>query len=316
MKTTVSTPAMPERHLRRRSPLGVLSAALAYAGGEALAAFRRNGLMSAAAVTTIMVTLLPVGGAVALAANLRLMTTILERQVQVVAYLRDGISPQERDRLTAQVRALPGVRRVEFVGRDQALVRLQDALGERVSLRDVIETNPLPDSLEVALVNPREARPVADAVRQIGGVEDVAFGAQAVDRLLAVTGLLRTGGAAAGLLLGGVALVIIMNTIRLTIIGRRQEIEIMQLVGASPWYVRSPFMLEGVLQGLVATALAALVLIPGYILLFARARDVVPFLPLVHAPDLLPTLVVSLGLGGMLVGMSGSLLALRRFLHT
>jgi len=308
---------MPERHhRRRRSPLGVLSAALAYAGGEALAAFRRNGLMSAAAVTTIMVTLLPVGGAVALAANLRLMTTILERQVQVVAYLRDGISPQERDRLTAQVRALPGVRRVEFVGRDQALVRLQDALGERVSLRDVIETNPLPDSLEVALVNPREARPVADAVRQIGGVEDVAFGAQAVDRLLAVTGLLRTGGVAAGLLLGGVALIIIMNTIRLTIIGRRQEIEIMQLVGASPWYVRSPFMLEGVLQGLVATALAALVLIPGYILLLARARDVVPFLPLVHAPDLLPTLVVSLGLGGMLVGMSGSLLALRRFLHT
>ena len=305
---------MPERR-RRRSPLGVLGATLAYAGGEALAAFRRNGLMSAAAVTTIMVTLLPVGGAVALAANLRLMATTLERQVQVVAYLRDGISPQERDRITAQAQALPGVRRVEFVGRDQALVRLQDALSERISLRDVIDTNPLPDSLEIALVNPREARPVAEAVRQIGGVEDVTFGAQAVDRLLAVTGLLRTGGAVAGLLLGGAALIIIMNTIRLTIIGRRQEIEIMQLVGASPWYVRSPFMLEGVLQGLVATALAALVLIPGYLVLLARAREVVPFLPLVHAPDVLPTVVVSLGLGGMLVGMSGSLLALRRFLH-
>ncbi len=286
-----------------------------FATSEALAAFRRNGLMSAAAVTTITVALMPVGVAVVLAANLRLMATMLERQVQVVAYLRDRASPEERERITAQVQALPGVRRVEFVGRDQALVRLQNTLGEGISLRDVIDTNPLPDSLEITLGNPREARSVATVVRQIGGVEDVTFGAQAVDRLLAVTGLLRSGGATAGLLLGGVALIIIINTIRLTVISRRQEIEIMQLVGASPWYVRSPFMLEGVLQGLVATALAALVLIPGYIVLLARARAVVPFLPLVHAPDLLPALVASLALGGMLVGTGGSLLALRRFLH-
>src|SRR3990172_13383652 len=114
MKTTVFTPLMPGRP--RRSPLGVLRAPLAYAGGEAVAAFRRNGLMSAAAVTTIMVTLLPVGGAVALAANLRLMTTILERQVQGGADLRDGISPQERDRLPAPPRGLPRRRPARGLG--------------------------------------------------------------------------------------------------------------------------------------------------------------------------------------------------------
>jgi cell division transport system permease protein len=299
----------------RGSILGALRAAVAYAAGEALGAFRRNGLMSAAAVTIIMATLLPVGVAVVFAANLRLMASLLERQVQVVAYLREGLTPEGRDRVLAAIQALPGVRRVEFVGRDQALLRLQEALGESISLQDVVETNPLPDSLEITLEDPRAARTIAAAVRQVGAVEDVTFGARAVDRLLAVTALLRAGGAAAALLLGAVALVIIMNTIRLTILGRRQEIEIMQLVGASAWYVRSPFLLEGVVQGLAATVLAALLLTPGYLFLLTRAREVLPFLPLVPPADLLPALVAALAAGGMLVGMGGSLLALRRFLH-
>jgi len=303
---------MPER--RRRRTLATLRAAASYAAGEALAAFRRNGLMSAAAVTIIMVTLLPVGAAAALAANLRLMATVLERQVQVVAYLRDDLDSAGRDRVLAEVRSLPAVRGVTFVSRDEALIRLQGTLGNRVVLRDVIAANPLPDTLEIALRDPREARPLAAAVRGLAGVEDVTFGAQVLDRLLAITALLRLGGVGAALLLGAVALIIIMNTIRLTILGRRQEIEIMQLVGAGNWYVRSPFMLEGVLQGTVATALAALLLAPGYLLLLDRLHLLLPFLPVVAAPDLLPTLVAVMAASGVVVGLGGSYLALRRFL--
>jgi cell division transport system permease protein len=262
-----------------------------------------------------MVTLLLVGGAVAVAANLRHMASILEGQVEVVAYLQDGLTPEGRGRIMAQATALAGVRGVEFVGRDQALARLRAALGERIALRDVLQTNPLPDSLEIAVARPEEARRIAAEVRTIAGVEDAAFGAQVLDRLLAVTALLRGGGVAAAALLGSVALIIIMNTIGLTILSRRQEIEIMQLVGAGAWYVRSPFMVEGALQGLLATILAALLLVPGYLLLVSRARLVLPFLPVLPAADLLPGLVGILGAGGVLVGMSGGLLALRRFLH-
>lgn len=302
--------------LRRPRPgVAALGAALRYAAVESLTAFRRNGLMSAAAVTIIMVTLLLVGGAAALSVNLRHMATILDRQVEVVAYLRDGLTPPERDRITTEVQVLPGVRGVEFIGREQALARLQAALGERIALRDVIQTNPLPDSLEVAVVDPREARGIAARVAEIAGVEDVTFGAQVLDHLLTATALLRGGGAATAALLVAVALIIIMSTVRLTILGRSQEIEIMQLVGAGVWYVRSPFMLEGALQGLLATVLAALVLVPGYLLLLWRARVLLPFLPVVQAPDLLPGLVGILAAGGVLVGMTGSLLALRRFLY-
>ncbi len=309
MRTTVSTPATPKRR-----PLGALRAAAGYAAAEAAGAFRRNGLMSAAAVSTIMAALLPVGAAVALGANLRVMLAEVETRVQVVAYLQEGVDQAGRQRLMAQIRSLPGVRRVVFVSREEALRRLQGALGPRISLRDVVETNPLPDSLEVALDDARQARAAAEAVRRLPGVEDVTYGAQAVDRLLALTALLRAAGAAATALLGGVAVIIIMNTIRLTIIARRQEIEIMQLVGASPWYVRSPLLLEGALQGVAATALAALLLVPGYVVLLDRARQMLPFLPLARPAQVIPAMVLALSLGGVVVGMGGSTLALRRYL--
>lgn len=292
-----------------------MAAALRYGAGEAWAAFRRNGLMSLAAVLTIMVTLLLVGAAVALAANLRLMASILEGQVEVIAYLRDGLAVAEIEHTMGAVQALPEVRTVELVGRDEALGRLQQALGERISLRDMIETNPLPDSLEIGLITPTAASEVAAAVEAMDTVEEVTSGGQVLDRLLGATLLLRGGGAGAAALLGAVALIIIMNTIRLTILGRRQEIEIMQLVGAGGWYVRAPFVLEGALQGLLATALAGALLIPGYVLLLIRMQALLPFLPLVHPGALLPVLIAALAGGGVLVGMSGSSLALQRFLH-
>ncbi|MGH2452889.1 MAG: permease-like cell division protein FtsX [bacterium] len=291
------------------------AAALGYGAGEAWTAFRRNGLMSLAAVLTIMVTLLLVGAAAAVAANLRLMASTLEGQVEVIAYLREGLAPAEIDRTMGAVRTLPGVRTVALVGREEALGRLQALFGDRVSLRDMIQTNPLPDSLEIALTNAGRAREVAAAVEQMAAVEEVTSGGQVLDRLLAATLLLRGGGAGAAALLGAVALVIIMNTIRLTILGRRQEIDIMQLVGAGGWYVRAPFVLEGALQGALATVLAGVLLVPGYLLVRGRLEMLLPFLPTVHPDALLPALVAALGAGGVLVGMSGSSLALRRFLH-
>jgi cell division transport system permease protein len=290
-------------------------AAAGYGAGEAWTAFRRNGLMSLAAVLTIMVTLLLVGAATAVAANLRLLASILEGRVEVVAYLRDGLAPAEVQRTAAAARALPGVRAVTVVGRDEALGRLQDALGERVSLRDLIQTNPLPDSLEIAVSNPARAHEVAAAVAEMEAVEDVTSGGQVLDRLLAATWLLRGGGAAAAALLAGVALIIIMNTIRLTILGRRQEVEIMQLVGAGGWYLRAPFILEGALQGLLATLLAGALLVPGYLVVRDRVGALLPFLPLLDPAALLPALVGAMAAAGVLVGMSGSSLALRRFLH-
>lgn len=165
------------------------------------------------------------------------------------------------------------------------------------------------------MTQPEHIRRLGAEIKRIGGIEDVGFGVQVLDRLLAVTTLLRWGGVAATGLLATVALIVIMNTIRLTILSRRTEIEIMQLVGAGGWFVRSPFLLEGAVAGLIGTLLAAAVLVPGYLVLFSRAQRVLPFLPIVPAVHLLPLLLISLAVGGIVVGTAGSLLALRRFMH-
>jgi len=282
--------------------------------GDAWASFRRNGLMTAAAVTTITVALLVVGTAVLIGINLEKMARAVEGQVQVVAFLREGLPPPDAARTRAAVAALPGVRAVRFVGRDVALERLRKHLGEEAAFADLLSTNPLPDSLELTLADPTQAPAVARAAAQLPGISDVGYGGQVVDRLLALTRGVRALGAALTLFLTAVALVVVVSTIRLTIIARRREIEIMQLVGATRWFVRWPFLIEGILQGAAAGLLAAMVLAAVYALGIARVQGAMPFLPVAPLGDAAGRLVLWVMLTGVAVGGAGSAIAIRRFL--
>jgi len=297
---------------RTRRP-GVLETGASFVA-DAWASFRRNGLMTAAAVTTITVALLVVGAAVLLGLNLRKVALAVEGQVQVVAFLRDGMPPAEVGRVQAAVAALPGVQSVRFVGRDVALERLREHLGEGAAFADLVATNPLPDSLELTLADAKQAAAVARAAAQLPGISDVGYGGQVVDRLLALTRGVRTLGALLTLFLAAVALIVVVSTIRLTIIARRREIEIMQLVGATRWFVRWPFLIEGVLQGAAAGALASVVLSGIYALGVLRLQATMPFLPVATLGEAAGRLLISVMTTGLTVGAAGSLIAIRRFL--
>lgn len=297
----------------RDAPL--VASALSFAG-DAWMSFRRNGLMTAAAVTTITVALLVVGTAVLLGLNLARVATVVEEQVQVVAFLREDLDAAQMEAARAAAAALPGVHAVRFVGRDEALRRLQAHLGEGNTFADLVATNPLPDSLELVLVDPSRAASVAAEVARQPGITDVGYGGQVVDRLLALTRGIRLLAAMLTLFLAGVALIVVVSTLRLTVIARRQEIEIMALVGATRWFIRWPFVLEGLFEGIAAGALAVLVLGAVYAAGMLRLQATMPFLPLVSPSDaVLPLLgwVLAAGLG---VGAAGSLIAVRRFLTT
>ncbi|MDQ7844434.1 MAG: permease-like cell division protein FtsX [Armatimonadota bacterium] len=297
---------------RTRNPAVAETAASFVA--DAWASFRRNGLMTAAAVTTITVALLVVGTAVLVGLNLEKVARAVEGQVQVVAFLRDGLPPSDISRTRAAVAALPGVRSVRFVGRDAALERLRKQLGGGAAFADLVSTNPLPDSLELTLADPKQAPAVARAAAQLPGISDVGYGGEVVDRLLALTRGVRVLGAALTLFLTAVALVVVVSTIRLTIIARRREIEIMQLVGATRWFVRWPFLIEGVLQGMAAGALASAVLASAYALGIARVQGAMPFLPAASIAEAAGPLIVWVMVTGVAVGGAGSLIAIRRFL--
>lgn len=295
-------------------PVRALAEAGAYFVAEAGAGFRRNGLMTAAAVTTVTVALITVGAAVLGSLNLSHLAATLDAQVEVVAFLRDGLNPAAVGRVQHAVGALPGVAGVQFVGRAEALARLQRRLGESAAFAELGGGNPLPDSLEVRLADARMSAAVAAAVRRQAGVDEVTYGAQVVDRLLALTQGLRLVAVLLTVFLAAVALIVVVNTLRLTVIARRQEIEIMGLVGATRWFIRWPFVLEGMLQGLVAAAAAACLLAAVYAVGASRLASSLPFLPVVPASAALIPLSAAVIIGGAAVGAAGSLIAVRRFL--
>ncbi len=283
--------------------------------GDAVGGLRRNGLMAAAATSTIAIALAVAGGGILASANLVHLASILEGQVEVVGFLRDGLPSARQQRVLANVRALPGVRGAVIIERATALRRLQRTLGAPASMGDLLGANPLPDSIEVRVTDAAQVRVVAAAVQQVVGVEEVVFGTPVIDRLVALTRAVRLAGAALAALLGSAALVIIMNTIRLTVSARRQEIEIMTLVGATPGFIRGPFLLEGALQGAAAALVTTILLTAGYAMLAARASAALPFLPLLPPAAIIPAAVLAIWALGITVGLGASAIGLRRYLR-
>ena len=281
---------------------------------DALGGIRRNALMTAAATSTIVVALAVAGCGLLVSANLIHLAAMLEGQVEVVGFLRDGLSTAQQQDLLSRITAGPGVRSAKIVGRSAALGRLQRAFGTSASVTDLLPANPLPDSIEVRVTDAARTRAVAAAIQQIPGVEEVVFGAPVVDRLVAATRAVRVGGGIAAALLAAAALLIIVNTIRLTVAARRQEIEIMTLVGATPGFIRWPFLIEGALQGAAGALVTTALLAAGYVFLVTRVSASLPFLPMLPPGSILPLALAVVWALGIAVGVCGSEIGLRRYL--
>ncbi|MDR7409793.1 MAG: permease-like cell division protein FtsX [Armatimonadota bacterium] len=301
------------RPARRVSRLEAAVSSVAFLTREGVVGFWRNGLMSVAAVSSILAALLAFGGALVTLWNLQAVAARVEAQLVVVAYLRGGLSPAQREGARRAAERIPGVRTVSFVPREEALRRLEEALGG-VELADAVRQNPLPDTLEVRPEQARDLRRVAEALRSVPGVVEVTYGEDATDRLVGLTRLVRGAGAAATGVLGAVSVVVSTNALRLTVLARQQEVEIMRLVGATSWFVRWPFLVEGLLQGLVAAVCASVLWTVFYPWAVARLQQAWPFLPVLPASQVVLPLVASLLAVGTAVGLLGAAVSVRRFL--
>lgn len=281
---------------------------------EGIQGFRHNGLASAAAVTITMVTLVALGAAMVVASTLDHLARSVESRVQMVVYLRDGLRASEVAAIRTRLIRLPGVTEVTYVSKDDALAAFQQRLGGRVDLTEFLSHNPLPASFEVAVDDPARLSAIAAEAGALPNVERASYGAETVDRLLAWTRGVRLGGAIASGVLAFVAMIIIVNTIRLTVLARRTEIEVMRLVGATAWFIRWPFVIEGAVTGTLAGC-AALTLVTGaYTWLAWTAGGALPFLTLLSPLQVALDLAWKVLLWGFVIGIGGSLLAVRRFL--
>ncbi|HYR93536.1 MAG TPA: permease-like cell division protein FtsX [Methylomirabilota bacterium] len=291
---------------------------LAYILTAAGQGFTRNPAMSIASTLTVTLMLTLFAFFLTTDRGLQAAVTVLEGKVEVALFLDDNAKVSDVLALKGRIERDPAVARVDYVTKDQALQRLKDIAASRPDFAFTdISTNPLPASLEIKMADAREAKRLAQDLRnEIGKgiVYDVVDNPQVVDQLLTITRVLSVGGIAVLAMMLFVALFVIVNTIRIAVHARRDEIEIMKLVGASDWFVRWPFILEGMLVGTLGAIISLAVLFAAAGPVTSVMLDFLDILPVSFGPNFVAQLVGSVFGVALLVGAGGASLSVRTHL--
>jgi cell division transport system permease protein len=288
-------------------------AQLAYLARESVAGFHRRKLTTGVTILIMSSALLVLALFVLVALNLGLMLEQARANVDVRVFLVDGLDGERQTALQSPFLDLPGVREARLITREQALREMRAELGEDADVLEVLDENPLPASYHLELApghrEPGQVAAIAEDLRRWPEVAEVVYSEAWVDALATWARLFRWGSLAVSVLVLVAAVFVISNTVRLTMAASRRVIEIQLLVGATNTFVRTPYVVEGMLHGLLAGALAMGVLALGQRLLALRLEGVVFFTPLQIAGFVL--FCVVLGLLGSLAAI-GQYLRLRR----
>lgn len=267
------------------------------------------------AVLTTAVMLLMFGGFLVVNDTLDRMIDALGRRTNMVAYLTDNALPSDTAELVTVLQNDPNVGQVTFISRDDAAAKFRDTLDELAEILDVIENNPFPASIEVRMNDPEAILALADELRsRTDIVEEVLVRDDVVSRLLYISQLVRLAGGVLLISIGLVTIFVIQNTIRLAVFSRRDEIEIMKLIGATDWFVRGPFVVEGAIIGFLGSAIASAVLVTGFARVGPRIESVISFLPIQTGAAFVSNVSVFTMVVGVLLGAAGSYLSVRRHL--
>ncbi len=278
--------------------------------------FWRNAVMSIAATATMVLMLLLLSGFWIIQTGLQASLDYTESKVEVVAFLQDNVEPDEVEPIVDRLRAMSEVVDVVYVSEEQALARFRERLADQgeEDFSRYLQVNPLHASLEVRLAQADNYTSVVSALRaEEPVVEEVKEQQQLAENVVTVTNALGTVGTVVLVVIAFIVLFIIVNTIRLAVVARAEEIEIMRLVGASDAFIRWPFVFEGALVGLLGATLTLLALWLGAEPLGQFMIGFFQVLPLSFeslARDLL-LLVAGAGVG---LGVLGSWLSVRTYL--
>lgn len=240
----------------------------------------RNRWLSLASTLIMVVTLLTISIFASLSVITNKMTENLEERIDMVAYLQDSVTEDQVSALKRVLLARPNVTEVVYVSKDEALSRWQERNKDNEQIKNVINQadNPLPRSLEIKTENPEDLDQVnsfltsqeyAPLIKQLSYQRNKDM----IDRLINITKFVKIFGWSLSALFVLISILIIYNTIRLTIFARSEEIEIMKLVGATPWYIRGPFIIDGIAYGVAATIIAAILLFFAFQIIIPIARN-------------------------------------------
>lgn len=250
--------------------------------------------------------------------NVDLFTATIEQDYNVVqVYAIDKNDDAANEALGVQLKGLEGVTNVEFISKSQAMVTLRERWGDNGYLLDNLQSNPLPNSFMVYVEDKDAAEYVATAVATIKGVDDVVFYQDTIEKLAKVTHFIEIGSIICMVFLIVISIIIVANTIKLTVFNKEKEIGIMKYLGATDRFVRAPFVISGIIIGIISSAIATGLIYLVYTkLIDILGVDIVRILSvsLVPANYLISNLLIIFACLGIGIGSVGSIISIRRFL--
>lgn len=281
--------------------------------------FRNRG-MSLASIFSITAMLLILGLFFVITVNINLFTEAVKQDYdQIEVFLKDSTTQDETMQMMARLEKKDGVSKVEYRTEEEALEIMKERWGESGYLLDSLGENPLPSSILITVDTLEEAGDVAEFAAEFEGVEDVQFYQETVEKLTAVTDFLQLAALVIMGFLVVVSVVVVSNTVKLTVFARAKEIEIMKYIGATNWFIRGPFLAEGILIGLLASAVstAAIAALYGKIVATIGSQVLaIVSCPLIPVSYLTSHMVIIFLALGMSIGAWGSIVSMRRFLDT
>ena len=287
----------------------------AYYFRHAFSSILNNTLIHAISIGTISVSILFLGAFALSWVNVNTWVLQWGQSLSMSVYLKEGVDKRTVENLESALKSLPGAEIKGFVSKEKAWSNLMEILGSQAGLLDGLTKNPLPASFEVLFsdvarhqVDPKR---IKEKIEKTEGVDEVQYSEQWLERLEGLIYILKLGGLIIGCLLCFAVLFIISNTIRLAIYSRRDEIEIMKLVGSSDWFVKAPYIIEGAIQGIFGAAIAFVILFSMYSLLPFKTIHLFG-LPMMEIVFLSEKYILALFSAGFFLGLLGSFVAISR----
>ncbi|URZ88498.1 permease-like cell division protein FtsX [Floricoccus penangensis] len=293
---------------------------------------RRNGWMTIAAVSSVTITLALLGIFLSVILNTAKLATDIENNVRIMTYTKldrhdndkQYTDPKDKTKVIDnkdyhviydQIEKLDHVTNVTFSSKDDQLKKLTDNLGDTWELFKG-DANPLYDVYVVEADKPENVKPLAKKLSEIDGVQKAEYGGKNTDRIFKVANTIKTWGLAGSALLIFVAIFLISNTIRITIMSRSREIQIMSLVGAKKGYIRWPFFLEGAWVGLIGSIIPVLLVNYLYNVAYKSFTPslITQGLSIIKPTEFLPVISILIVAIGMVIGSLGSVISMRRYL--
>lgn len=283
---------------------------------DSLRSLNRNKTISIASMATVAATLFILGVFILTLININLGIVGVESKVEVKAFLKDDINITQQKDLLNKIKSINGVTDEIYESKTQALNNLKTQLGEQNKglLEGLDSSNPMPASYTIKVDKPETISKVVAAIQDSKGIDSIKDGREVVNKIIVITNTIKWVGGTIFIILIGVSLFLIGNTIKITVYARRREIGIMKYIGATDWFIRWPFIIEGMLIGFIGSIVAIILVYYAYNFAYMKVSLGTIMMQLQPPGFILTGMLWIFILSGILIGAVGSIIAIRKFL--